>query len=379
LIVEAARDLFVRRGVDAVSLRDIAATAGISHAAIRRHFSSYASIIIATLEDVGGRETEPFEDLDSFIDHVRTLESDAFAPRLFAILAASASDPIHPAHALLQRLQRTRLRALDQLLGWLSRSGSAAPRFDARALLAIWEGQSLVALYDQAQPSPSQLLTYIFKPATTARQRVDETDPLGLAILAPAGHAGYAAGRETRAQILDAAVALFAQRGYHGTTLQQLADQIGTVKSTLLHYFASKEDLLAAVLQYRDAQLAVNERDPHEDPVETLHQLGDDARRDSIDEPGLIALYATLSSEASAREHPAHEYFAERYHNTIAYFNNLIERVDSMGRIRLERDPQLEGSVLVAMWDGLQFQWLEEGGSVVIEDRLRAFVDDLVC
>jgi AcrR family transcriptional regulator len=49
-------------------------------------------------------------------------------------------------------------------------------------------------------------------------------------------------------QILETATRLFASRGFDGTSLQAIAEQVGVTKQTLLYYYPSKEELRAAVL-----------------------------------------------------------------------------------------------------------------------------------
>jgi AcrR family transcriptional regulator len=49
-----------------------------------------------------------------------------------------------------------------------------------------------------------------------------------------------------RADILDAALLLFAQRGYLQTEMQDLADEVGVGKGTLYRYYPSKEKLFLA-------------------------------------------------------------------------------------------------------------------------------------
>jgi len=49
-------------------------------------------------------------------------------------------------------------------------------------------------------------------------------------------------------EILDAATRLFADKGFAGTTMQDVADGVGVHKASLFHYFATKDDLHAAVL-----------------------------------------------------------------------------------------------------------------------------------
>jgi AcrR family transcriptional regulator len=56
--------------------------------------------------------------------------------------------------------------------------------------------------------------------------------------------AGYDGQRE---QIMAAAAALFASRGYTATTMNQVADACGVSKATLYHYVSDKHQLLASI------------------------------------------------------------------------------------------------------------------------------------
>ena len=49
--------------------------------------------------------------------------------------------------------------------------------------------------------------------------------------------------------ILDEATRLFAERGYEGTSMADLAERVGLRKASLFHHFASKEQLRRAVLE----------------------------------------------------------------------------------------------------------------------------------
>ena len=54
---------------------------------------------------------------------------------------------------------------------------------------------------------------------------------------------------QTRASILDAASSLFHDQGFEPTSIQQIAEVAGIGVGTLYGYFASKEDVLAAVIR----------------------------------------------------------------------------------------------------------------------------------
>ncbi len=50
--------------------------------------------------------------------------------------------------------------------------------------------------------------------------------------------------RRRRAEILHAALRAFRERGYHATTLEDIADELGVRKTALYHYFPDKEAIL---------------------------------------------------------------------------------------------------------------------------------------
>lgn len=54
---------------------------------------------------------------------------------------------------------------------------------------------------------------------------------------------------ETRTLLLQSAARLFARRGYHGVSLDAVADEAGFTKGAVYAHFASKQDLLASLLE----------------------------------------------------------------------------------------------------------------------------------
>ncbi|KUI42218.1 TetR family transcriptional regulator [Mycobacterium sp. IS-1590] len=58
-----------------------------------------------------------------------------------------------------------------------------------------------------------------------------------------------AKGRQTREAIEKAARKLFAERGFHGTTLGDITSAAGKSPASFYRYFADKEDLLAVLAQ----------------------------------------------------------------------------------------------------------------------------------
>lgn len=52
-----------------------------------------------------------------------------------------------------------------------------------------------------------------------------------------------------RREVLDAAIELFAEKGYDGASLLDIADAVGLLKGSLYYYARSKEELLLAIVE----------------------------------------------------------------------------------------------------------------------------------
>jgi AcrR family transcriptional regulator len=76
------------------------------------------------------------------------------------------------------------------------------------------------------------------------------------------------------ASIIDAAVALFADRGYEATTMQDVATRVGITAPALYHYFDSKQGLLFGVLEVNLERILTRLADPANDRSTAADQLG---------------------------------------------------------------------------------------------------------
>ena len=81
---------------------------------------------------------------------------------------------------------------------------------------------------------------------------------------------------DKRRRILDAALKTFAARGYHGTTVPEVADAAGVGTGTLYRYFENKEALVNEV--YRDAKQRLKSALLDDLPAANMYQL-DNARQ----------------------------------------------------------------------------------------------------
>jgi AcrR family transcriptional regulator len=190
----------------------------------------------------------------------------------------------------------------------------------------------------------------------------------------------YAKGRERRREILRVALEAYAEAGPRGVSLKEIAQRAGVTEAGLLHHFGSKEALLSAVLDARDA--VTTETFGETFDGENLRRLV----RHNATTPGLVRLFVDVVSAASSPDHPAHEEFRSRYERVLslctASFDAQIaagadgaaaaDGVDGVdGGPDAVDDPAWISRMIVATMDGLQLQWLFDGDVDMAADIAR--------
>ncbi|WP_017592344.1 TetR/AcrR family transcriptional regulator [Nocardiopsis potens] len=194
---------------------------------------------------------------------------------------------------------------------------------------------------------------------------------------------GYAPGGR-RDAILDAAMDEFADGGYNGTSLAKVAERAGITQQGLLHYFPSKQALLVAVLEQRDAanrsataRAAGAGGEDGEDGTARIGaaEVAEIVRRNT-GLPGLVQVYTVLSAEAVTEGHPAHGFFGERFERLRTEFTRTL-REEHGGRLRPGVTPEDAATLLIAVMDGLQVQWLYDQGAVDMPRLVEVVLDAL--
>ncbi|MEV8015436.1 TetR/AcrR family transcriptional regulator [Streptomyces sp. NPDC086554] len=171
---------------------------------------------------------------------------------------------------------------------------------------------------------------------------------------------------ERRAEILRAAFEVIAERGYRGATLGAVAERVGLTQQGLLHYFPTKEALLVAVLEARDQWDAVPTSEIRLDLLGSLVEYN--AMR-----PGIIQTFSALLGESVTDGHPAREYFTGRYGSVREKFADVL-RAEYGDRLPGGLTPEAAAPLLVAVMDGLQYQWLLDPESVDMAGAFRDFL-----
>ena len=149
MILDAASALFVERGYDGASLRDISRRVGISHPGMLHHFSSKDVLLGAVIDRMEAHAQGLLDSADSIASSPETLIAALGGPwdprkhsmALLATLSAEIVDPGHPGRFRIARLRLVHEHVLERVFGGLGEQGrlvaGASPKFLARSLFSL--------------------------------------------------------------------------------------------------------------------------------------------------------------------------------------------------------------------------------------------------
>jgi AcrR family transcriptional regulator len=192
-----------------------------------------------------------------------------------------------------------------------------------------------------------------------------------------AARGAYARGLARREAILHAASEAFATHGYRGASLAMIADRVGMSAPGLLHHFPTKEHLLVELLALRQERDAARVRELASVQGGRILDALLVLAAKNADTPGLVRLFTMLAAESVEDDHPGHDWFVNRYRESRAFVAERLIEEQRVGLIRDDVDTDLVAAQILAMFDGLQLQWLLEPDAVDMVTTLGDYIEDL--
>jgi AcrR family transcriptional regulator len=152
-----------------------------------------------------------------------------------------------------------------------------------------------------------------------------------------------ATGRDavrTRSEILDVATREFADKGYAGARVDEIAAKIRTTKRMIYYYFGSKEQLYVAVLEREYARIRGLEGRldvEHLDPVDAVRQLVELTFDHHEAHPDFIRL-VSIENIHQARHIAGSQVLEELGHPALDTLTRILERGREAGLFRGDVD-----------------------------------------
>ena len=157
-----------------------------------------------------------------------------------------------------------------------------------------------------------------------------------------------------REQLLQAAVALFSRKGFHGVGIDAISEKASVTKKTLYHHFKSKEELILAALRYYDERFrnefmkAVESRAT--DPVERLLVVFDIVEEWFRKDDFYGCMFVGAMGEFPDEGAPIRNFCQEAKGLMLGYIKSLVEKTQLQGADQLSEHIilLLEGATTMA-------------------------------
>lgn len=161
-----------------------------------------------------------------------------------------------------------------------------------------------------------------------------------------------------RNQILDAAWSCFAKRGFHQTTMQDIATDAGISAGAIYRYYASKEAVLAAITERnteRYAELLADIRSEGKEPMDVLDAIGQTMMA-TFEDP-MFETNTRLDIEVRP-ETLRNDVLRERFRQQLEFWRKslvvLLQEARDKGELRKDIDIDTFVVLAIAAYDGLR-------------------------
>ncbi|HET8606255.1 MAG TPA: TetR/AcrR family transcriptional regulator [Gaiellaceae bacterium] len=164
------------------------------------------------------------------------------------------------------------------------------------------------------------------------------------------------APEEKRRLILDAAVHVFARKGYHASRVGDIAEQAGVAHGLLYHYFDSKEDLLETVFRETWSELleAMTRVEASDEPArEQLRQVAAILLRSWRRDPDLVRVLVREIGRSQTLPTKV-----EEIGQVFAAIERIVERGQALGELRGDLDARLASWIVYGAIEEILTGWV---------------------
>jgi len=168
--------------------------------------------------------------------------------------------------------------------------------------------------------------------------------------------------QSARSRIMDAAMEIFAQEGFHPASIGRIARKAGVSKGLMYNYFKSKEELLRAIISSGVESLSLG-FDPDRDGVLTKSEMVHFIRGSFSmvkEHPTYWKLYFLVVYQS-----PAIQLFEDELTGILKRYLRMLERY--FGDLKLE-NPYVEARLFMSMLDGVCINFLHSPEGFPMEE-----------
>jgi TetR/AcrR family transcriptional regulator, cholesterol catabolism regulator len=178
----------------------------------------------------------------------------------------------------------------------------------------------------------------------------------------------------SRKKIVETARRLFREEGFRGTTLDQVAAELGVTRAALYHWVPSKEALLCDIHEEGMDLLVMGVREVERQDLPPLEKLARVLRNHVlVVADNLDTITVFFQDEASLPEGPARR-LADRKRDYDHQLRALVGAAQADGAVRSELDRRVVVESLLGMCNWL-YHWYDPAGRIEPERLADQIVD----
>jgi len=184
---------------------------------------------------------------------------------------------------------------------------------------------------------------------------------------------------EKKGQIVEAAIRIFAKKGFSETTINDIANAAGIGKGTVYEYFKNKETIFQESFHYfmgfLDLDLEKILLGPHS-PREKLEQvisLFYGLPKDSGEFVELMFVFWAEGIKDKGGKGILVNQMHKFYRSYAEIFTDIILEGMSDGTFRKNINPGNVAAIIIASLDGIVFQWLIDKERIDLEEIAKTF------
>jgi len=176
--------------------------------------------------------------------------------------------------------------------------------------------------------------------------------------MSTATRGAYAKSHAKRALIARAAYEIVLEVGHRALTTSAVAERAGISERTMQYHLPTRDDLLVAALRHADS--VVPDALDHPEAMERveLWEMPMLLTRRDLARPQLLSLRNAIGAHADEPDHPAHAYQREHDERAVAMLALAIENRQRKGSAHPDLEPVETARQLLAVWAGLERQWM---------------------
>lgn len=180
-----------------------------------------------------------------------------------------------------------------------------------------------------------------------------------------------------REEVLDKAIEVFWQKGYNGTSMQDLTESTGLNRSSIYNSFGSKLNLYLEVLKrYRSLNSAVFRKALMEggNPLESLKKVFSLFMEISLADPSQRGCMVTnCQAEMSRQETNIKNWLDKNHLDNLSFFEDLVRDAQNQGQVNKEKSAEEYALYLMSSFLGIRIVTM----TVTDKNQLTQLIDTI--